>query len=170
MKLALRIVRYVLTWPTFFGYLFPLIMVAIFFAKSLRFEEDAVLAATWRPWVEKRWKYHQTAARGMVFRSDASPRGVQHEYVHVRQQEDRILLALVLALVVSIFTLNPWWMFLWPSGVLWQAPNFVMAVLRGGHIYRDAEHERSAYAQSDLKGRAQRQSWLTDHENKEQHF
>ena len=170
MKLALSIVRYVLTWPTFLGYLFPLLMVGVFAAEDLRFEDDGVLTATWRPWVEKFWKYHTTLARGMVFQNDATPKGVQHEHVHVRQQEDRVFLALILALVVSIVSLNPWWMFLWVSGVLWQVPNFLMAVLRGGHVYRDSEHERSAYAQTDLKGRSQRQSWLTDHENEEQRF
>jgi len=175
MKIALSIVRYVLTWPTFIGYLFPLVMIAVFAAKDLRMGDDAVLTATWRPWVTKFWKYSTTLARGMVMHPNARASTEQHEHVHVRQQEDRVVLALLISIIWAISDgngLESWGLHLavWASGILWQVPNFLTAVLRGGHVYRDAEHERSAYAQTDLPGREMRQSWLTDHENKEQKF
>ena len=169
MKILLRIIRYTLTWPTFLGYLFPLLMVAVFAAKDLRFVENAVLAATWRPWVTRFWKYSTTLARGMVFHPLAGSRTVAHELVHVNQQEDRVLLALVISIVWAICDgngLESWALHLavWSSGVLWQVPNFLTAVLRGGHVYRDAEHERSAYAQTD--DRNFEGSWLQAHLSK----
>ena len=171
MKLTLRIIRYVLTWPSFLGYLFPLVMVGVFAARELRFEDNAVLAATWRPWVTKFWKYSTTLSRGMVFQPGASDRMLAHEQVHVRQVEDRLVLALLISIIWAVADgngLESWALHLavWSSGILWQVPNFLMALLRGGHVYRDAEHERSAYAQTDLIGRGEDRSWLDEHLSK----
>ena len=147
----MRILLYILTWPAFLGWLFPLTM-RIFAATDLRFVGEGVLAATWRPWAAKRWKYSTTLSRGMVLQADADERTVKHEFVHVRQVEDRLLLALIVSCLIASVQWNPWWLILWPTGVAWQLPNFLTAVLRGGDVYRDTEHERSAYSQTDNKG------------------
>jgi len=119
------------------------------------------------------WRYSTTIARGMIFQPNLSPRTIQHEYVHVRQAEDRVLLAFVVSLVVAFVELEPLWLILWITGIAWQLPNFLTAVMRGGHVYRGAdgrigpEHERSAYAQTDthhVKG----VSWLDYNESREQ--
>lgn len=97
----------------------------------------------------------------------------KHERIHVAQVEDLMFLSLILGIVVSIKTDDVLFGFLvWFSGGVWQVPNFVTAILRYGHTikspnaslfskiksvlsqvfgiaYRDAEHERSAYAQTD---------------------
>lgn len=155
--------RHILTWPLYLGWLWPLAMVALRQAEDLRIWDDGVLRATWRivDGKERGFGYSQTFGRGMVMRPDASPRLKSHEYVHVRQFEDVVLTALVVAVVVALGTLNAWWLLLWPSGFAWMLPNFLGAVLRGGHIYRDAEHERSAYAQTDVV--TGQWSWLDDH-------
>jgi hypothetical protein len=158
MKLALKTIRYVLTWPLFLGWLYPLLMLVCFAAKDPRLPGEGVLAATWRPWVTKFWKYSTTLARGMVLQPNASDRILAHEFVHVRQAEDLVLLGLVLGLVAV--WVDPWLgLGLWVAAPLFQLPAFMGALLRGGHVYRDAEHERSAYAQND----GEEQSWLERH-------
>jgi len=166
----MKIVLYILVWPSFFGWLFPLLMICLGAAKDLRFIGNGVLAATWRPWAAKLWKYSTTLSRGMVLQADVDERILKHEFVHVRQVEDRLVLALSLALVVSVTTWDWWWMLLWPTGVAWQLPNFLTAVLRDGHVYRDAEHERSAYAQTDQRLRHNGVSWLDDHLSRKRKF
>lgn len=49
MKLALKIVRYILTWPAFLGYLFPLLTFALFMSRDLHMgERGAAVAESWR--------------------------------------------------------------------------------------------------------------------------
>lgn len=166
----LRALLYVLTAPTFIGWLFPILMMAIYAAKAPRMEPGLVLTAEWRSWVLKFWKYSTTISRGIIYQphhratpKNPRPRLMRHEHVHVRQAEDRTLLALVVALVVATVAPFPFAVGLWVSGIAWQLPNFLSAVLRGGHVYRDAEHERSAYAQTDerdIAGAEQPVSWL----------
>jgi len=108
----------------------------------------------------------------------------QHERIHVAQVEDLMLTSFLVGLSVSIVTGNVLLGFiLWVSGGLWQIPNWVSAVLRYGHhvkkpegkgffastksiisqvfdiAYRDSEHERSAYAQTDVLGGSVDESW-----------
>ncbi len=161
--MVLRVVRYVLTWPRFIGWLFPLLAVGLFLARDLRLLEDGVLTATWRKWAARIWHYSTTLGAGMVLQAGVSPRTMAHERVHVRQFEDAALAGLVLALVVSLVELQPLWLLLWPAGMLLMLPNFAGALLRGGHVYRDAEHERSAYAQTDSR---EGSSWLEEHESR----
>jgi hypothetical protein len=91
---------------------------------------------------------------------------LEHELVHVRQVEDLLLLSAILSIVVVLVEGNPWWTLLWPSGVVWLLPNFLGAALRKGHIYRDAEHERGAYAQTDAHHTKDEKSWLDIHLSK----
>jgi hypothetical protein len=159
--MAGRIVLYVLAWPRFLGWLFPLLAVALFLGHDLRILDGAVLACTWRPWlIAKGWRWSMTLAAGMCLHPAYEGRVLEHERVHVRQAEDSALGALPFAIIASIAGGSAWWMLLWPSLMLLQVGAFLGAVLRGGDVYRDAEHERSAYAQTDR--RADGSSWLGD--------
>lgn len=116
----------------------------------------------------------------------------QHERIHVAQVEDLMFLSFFVGLITSIVTEDVLFGFLlWVSGGAWQLPNFVTAVLRHGHLvkkpegvgffasiksilsqifliaYRDSEHERSAYAQTDVLGLSALDSWSGLSDNKE---
>jgi hypothetical protein len=173
MKRALSIIRYVLTWPLFLGWLFP--GVFAFACKDHHLPGDGLLVATWRDWVveprrflavihwpvgrkswenEKEhrswWKYSTTISRGMILQQGASEGVVKHERVHVRQAEDIVVLALFVSIAWAIndaHGVESWLehLLVWSSGVAWQAPNFLLAVLRGQNVYRRASHEDHAY-------------------------
>ena len=149
--MALRIVRYVLAWPRFIGWLWVLLACAFFFAHRLKVVDDAVLTAEWRPWWAKRWRYSTTIGAGMIFQgySRERTRTQAHERVHVRQTEDLALAGAIITPVVIAATGSWWPLLIWPAMLIIQTSNFLGAVLRGGDVYRDAEHERSAYAQTD---------------------
>lgn len=154
-------IRYILAAPRFLGWLFPLLMVACRFADDLRLADDAVLRATWRPWMATHYGYTLTLAAGQCWHpaSVGDARTAEHEHVHVRQDEDNAIAGLFLALVATLVTFNAWWLLLWPVTMLVKTAGFLGAILRYGDVYRDAEHERSAYAQTDaLPGSSQ--SWL----------
>lgn len=164
MKPVRNIIRYVLTTPMFFGWLFPLLTFVLYMSHELRVIDNKVLSATWRPWAAKIWKYSTTLGRGMVLQPDAGDRILDHEMVHVRQFEDATLLALIVSLLVTLVTWNLWWLLLWASGPLWLSTAYLGAVMRGGRIYRDAEIERSAYAQTDTFLTTDNTSWLDAHQ------
>ena len=165
--MPLTIMRYVLTWPRFLGWLFPLLAVVCYFARDLRLAEDGVLVATWRDWWASRWKWSTTLGAGMCMHPSHGARTHAHERVHVRQSEVLALGGLLVAVVVSIAAERGWWLLiLWPAvPLLVRAGSFAGALLRGGHIYRDAEHERSAYAQTDHR-EGKVGSWLEEHESR----
>ena len=93
--------------------------------------------------------------------AEADNRVERHEAVHVRQAEDENLKALLVALAV-LLTTGHWLLAvgIWCSGGLWLFVHNATAIIRYGfaNAYRDAEHERSAYAQTDLP-RALGKSW-----------
>lgn len=161
-----KITRYVLAWPRFLGWLFPVVAVAMFFARDLRLLDDAVLGCTWRPWFAKRYRYSTTLAAGICLHPQGGAQTMAHELVHVRQFEDLAIGALPFALLVALVAWHPAWLLLWPGLLFLQIGAFVGAVLRGGHMYRDAEHERSAYAQTDP--RPDGSTWLSEHESRPQ--
>lgn len=124
------------------------------------------------------WKYGTTLAYGIIYAPGALPeddtteddtRHERHEDVHVRQGQDEVVLGFLVGLVVAIGmwvhadigTGFAWWAAVWMSSVTWRLPNMLTAVLRGGHVYRDAEHERSAYAQTDRWPNGS--SWIEKH-------
>ena len=98
-----------------------------------------------------------------------------HEMTHIAQMEDTMLSSFILGLVLALTTGNVLLGFLvWCSGSIWRATSWGTALLRYAHTvswpkegsfwsklktfvgkltdiaYRDSEHERSAYAQTDL--------------------
>lgn len=134
------------------------------------------------------WKYGTTFGYAIVYHPDAlrgdttveaDTRQERHEDVHVRQGQDESVLGFLVGLSVAIAinvivreVSGDWqaanqygaraWAGIWISSIFWRAPNFLTAWLRGGHPYRDAEHERSAYAQTDTFCEPGK-SWLEDH-------
>ena len=159
------------------GWIVGGLSLALFMSKKPRVDPEMpfVLIVTWRDWWGKIWKYSTTISFfiGMHPKSEASqktdddPTGEfgrtrKHERVHVRQIIDRALLSVTLALI--ILPVDPWLAFgIRFGGPLYQLPNFLGVLLRGdGNIYRDAQHERSAYAQTDIHS-GSGDAWLDRH-------
>ena len=121
----------------------------------------------WRPWFAKKWKYSTTIGSGRGFHPEHldSARIASHEMVHVRNFEDDSIFFVMLAGMELLMWQAPlWFRFVLTVPLVWvmlYAKAWIGAVLRGGHVYRDAEYERSAYAQTDVgpDGR----SWLDRH-------
>lgn len=159
------------------SYLGVLLACAFGLAHKLEWAPGGYLTAVWRPWVAKKWKYSNSIGYGMVFHPSAD-RGVEdvvdtriekHERIHTFQVQDMMVLSLLLANICMLFGATPLQgLLMWWSGGLWQLPNFLTAMLRHGpakkltddkrssfkrltdNAYRSSEHERSAYAQTDL--------------------
>jgi hypothetical protein len=165
-------VLFVITIPygVIIGWTFTLLFTIFFCAHKLKINNYGILTAQWRPWAAKIWLYTTTFGRSIIFHPDSlnstsmeHKRAVKnHELVHIRQLEDNMLISFLIGLIISLITFN--WIFgliIWASGGIWQVGNFLTALLRGGHVYRDAEHERSAYAQTDET--STNCSWLDNH-------
>jgi len=148
--------------------------------KKLRFKGAGVLTTEWKPWFAKIYPFSITLGRMKIFLPGAQEDGRTdaHEDIHIAQIEDLMFLSLLVGLTVALITGDALMGFiLWTSGGMWQLPNFLTAMLRYGHLvkwpqegsfgsklktfmadlfvgtaYRDAEHERSAYAQTDPVG------------------
>lgn len=155
-----------LSLPTALASWLALVLLGLGFAHRYRIAPGLILTAAWRPWVPTRFSV--TLGRAVVYTplayddtAAADNRTERHEAVHVRQAEDENLKALLVALAVWLTTGH--WMLalcIWCSGGLWLFVHNMAAVIRYGfaNAYRDAEHERSAYAQTDLP-RALGKSW-----------
>ena len=170
MQLALKIIRVLLTLPTvLIGWGYVLLLTLVGAAHQWSFDaENLVLNAKWRPWVTKFNKYSVTVSRGIIYHPAHGDDTKAHEMVHVRQGEDAVFLGLLLGAVVAILLAadaDPLASFFgfWIAGVAFKAPNWLTALLRGGHAYRDCEHERSAYAQTDKHHVRDGKSWLEVH-------
>jgi hypothetical protein len=178
-KTVLAWVRFAFTAPwALVGWLWCVLACLLQFAdlKKLRFDGPGVLTSEWKPWFAKVYRYSTTIGRAIIFYPGSKERVRRHEQTHLDQVEDLMLLSFLVGLVVALTTGN--WLLgflLWFSGGAWQVPNFLMAMLRYGHhlkwpadgsffgklkqvlsdlfigiAYRDSEHERSAYAQTDV--------------------
>lgn len=124
-----------------------------------------ILCGVWRDWIDKDpddpsdtgfWRYSTTFGHVILFQrrhleGRNGERLQQHERRHVRQLEDEALRAFVLGVIVVVAT-DDWLLAiaLVATAYAHLATNFLSALLRGGNPYRDAEHERSAYAQTDV--------------------
>ncbi len=179
LKTVLAWVRFAFTAPwSLVGWLWCVCCCLLFLAdiRKLRFHGAGVLTSEWRPWVRKVYPFSTTIGRAIIWLPGHKASSERHEQIHLDQIEDLMFLSLTIGIVVAISTGNVLLGFLlWASGGMWQLPNFVMAMLRYGHhvswptegpffqklkkffrdlflgvAYRDSEHERSAYAQTDL--------------------
>lgn len=157
-------ILYALTLPYTLsvGYPWVLLMMLIGAARGPEFEQRLVLAAEWRPWAARIWRYSTTLGRGVIYQPVPDPRIKQHEHVHVRQVEDQMLQSFILGLVVwglsgsYLAGLGVWW-----SGGIWQLTNFLSAWLRGMHFYRGSSHEREARALTEpMRKTDAGRSWL----------
>lgn len=78
----------------------------------------------------------------------------RHEHVHVRQAEDEAVKGLVVGVAVALLS-GLWWLGagVWAAFPALLVVHNVTGAMRYGlkGIYRDAEHERSAYAQTDTE-------------------
>ncbi len=137
------------------GWLWVALMMVLGAATRPRLAKWGRLHATWRPWVRRvGWKWSTTIGFGICFQPDhvSDTDLLAHEFIHTEQIEDLMALALVVGLVAGIVSSDPWLgLGLYLSGGLWQLPNFITAALRGGDPYRDALHERHAYAEEETK-------------------
>lgn len=132
----------------------------LFVTKTPRWENFLVLSLEIRPWAAKYWKYSTTAPRLIVYRPGTRDFSTgtntiveRHEHVHIRQIEDSMFISFLLGLGVLLVTQNLLLStVIWLSGSTWLLFYYVTAAMRYGikNAYFYAEHEASAYAQTDL--------------------
>lgn len=164
-------ILFLLTLPmAIFGWAVILILRLFGAVENLRWEPFLVLTAerTQRVRIFSGWSF--TFWRGVVYaprirQPVGAPwsRTQEHEHVHVRQAEDGCLYTFALGLFVALFAGD------WLAGLLiWSFGDYfrwllhgVAALLRGERFYRDAENERSAFAQTDRPN--EQASWLDLH-------
>ncbi len=141
-----------------YGWLLLLCVIGLAEWKAIRFQGAAVLTTKWKPRWAAKFGFTTTVGRAVIYDPswyDATiavdNRVEKHEFVHIAQIEDLMVLSFVVGLVAAVVT-GSWQLgaLLWWSGGAWQLPNFVTAFIRYGWkgAYRDTEHERSAYAQT----------------------
>lgn len=140
--------------PLVFGMLALALLGLVGAVSCLRVGQHGAYAidATWRPWVARWWPYSTTIGISVIYHPEhlAVPARAEelrrHEAVHVRQHQDHGILGALLGVLVA-----PWsWeggLLVWALSPAYSVPCWLGAWLRGGHPYRDAEHERSAYGQ-----------------------
>jgi hypothetical protein len=174
-----RKVLYAVCLPFTLTVSYPAVLLAclVGLAHKLHLEPDGVLTATWRPSFAKHWPFSTTLGYGMIFHPSAD-RGLvdvtdtrieKHERVHTFQIQDQMVVSLLLGGAFLAFWGGPYISLgIWWSGGTWQLTNFLTAILRHGpedlipgepksllkryidNAYRQSEHERSAYAQTDM--------------------
>lgn len=153
------------------GYAWMALLLLSFVAdwSTVRWQGAGVLTARTRGWAARFWGFSTTLGRAILYHPTAydntpeiDSRVERHEFVHLRQWEDACVWAFVGGLCSA--GLAAWWgsltvaQFFAVWGIIWllspltKVTNFVTAVLRHGWkgIYWDTEHERSAFAQTDL--------------------
>lgn len=159
---------FTLPW-TLLMWLVGLLAMATWIAYKPRFVGFGVLTLTWRPWFEKRWRFSTTLGRTVFYRSSATTtrepydgRIERHELVHVRQLEDSMVRSFIVGGFVAMIV-NDWryWLALWIAGGFLFGIAYITGAIRYGLMngYRDAEIERSAYAQTDINVLGSEASW-----------
>lgn len=171
------------------GWLWVALGVALFIVEpsTIRFQGAGVLVGRQREWYAKRVAYTTTVGRGIWMARDyydftaALDNRIEcHEFVHIRQWEDAQAWGLVGGLIASSLG-SAWlgldvgqffgmWAIIYVLSVASMITNFATAVLRYGlkGIYRDTEHERSAYAQTDVWPGGKSWAQLRDEERERQ--
>jgi hypothetical protein len=119
-----------------------------------------IASATWRPWVEKRWKsdaghpFATTIGHGIVHPQNPSPTLIAHEEFHILQYEDLCFTGAIVGGVAACFD-GPVGLGVWlSSGAPWLLPNFLTATIRNKRkglsferaSYRLSSHEIAARA------------------------
>jgi hypothetical protein len=177
----MRWILFTFTFPgAVLSYVAGILSMVFWLARKPRIEQTGILSLELREWFASGtdgkgpWDYSTTFVRTVWWQpglrdetEELDERIEKHETVHLRQWEDYMMLSYFVGLFsaipmwVSVGTFDGFamWFWIWCSGVLWHLPNFVTAMLRFGarHGYRDSEHERSAYAQTDVFHRGE--SW-----------
>lgn len=140
------------------------LLMLVGLARAPRVEPLLVLSVEWRS-ATMRWSV--TLGRAVVYAqgtrdedAEVDTRVERHEHVHVRQVEDYCAMALLVGTAVAVFASPLVGLLVWVSGGLWVFVHNLTAAMRWGFAngYRDAEHERSAYAQTDKLHNGR--SWL----------
>lgn len=159
-----KLVLFIVSLPhVLLGYLFVGLTLALGLSERFAYEPGWVPTVQWRPWVDRRYRYSTTIGRGISYkpahRDDPEFVNTQlerHERKHIWQGEDLCFISFLLGALITIVT-GDWilGLIIWSSAVIWLAVNFITAGLRERDftiegMYRNAEHERSAYAQCDL--------------------
>lgn len=165
-----------------FSWLVGGLAIVLGVAHKPRWEPLAKLSLVWRPWVEVKMgvtRYSFTLLRTVFYiegARDESPEATtkteRHEGRHIVQVEDNMFIAGNAALTMLGFGHDPWSCFMvWCLGAIMQLPKYVTGGMRYGwkNWYLDAEHERSAYAQTDMLGQLGRsfdelrEDWRRNH-------
>lgn len=166
---------------TVLGYLYLAVCMLLFMAKDVSHVGGGVFLAQWRPWVSKRWRFSTTLGNVVVMHPDHGHVVRQHELIHVRQFQDVAFMGWIAGLLLLFVNggLLPEAAVVWASAPVWKLAHYVTSMLRGNGtlhsrsargvwgkfkrwwfgVYREAEHERSAYAQTALYSEGQ--TWLT---------
>ncbi len=159
--------------PSFItGWTIVILSLIFYIAHKSKLGPKGVLTAQWRSWFGKKWIYSTTFGRGVIYQKLAMGSvekamgypTMKHEMVHVRQIEDLNVIGFIIGAIVFSVTNN--WILgvsIWASSPLWILVYYLTGWLRGGHIYRDSEHERAASAQCDIYNY---ESWLDRHHEK----
>lgn len=112
-----------------------------------RTDKGLAMAATWRPWVARRYKYSLTVAKAVFYHPAHGGPTQEHEHTHIDQAEVMTLAGFVLALGLV------WWswiaaLIVWATSPGLMGANYLQSWLDGDKkgVYRGAENEEAAYA------------------------
>jgi hypothetical protein len=169
----MRWILVVLSLPALvISWLFVTLLCICQLAHKPTFEPGPILSAQWRPWFAKYWRFSNGFGRATIYQHSAISGGTSsvarvraHEGVHIRQTEDDMVKAFLVGLVAGLCAWNLWvFIGIWCSGIIWIMVHYLASMLRYGwgkgyfYIYKNAEHERAAYAETDTDIRGN--SWL----------
>jgi len=131
-----------------------------------------VASATWRPWVEARWRsargnpYATTIGHGTIYPERPSDTQIEHEEFHLLQYEDLCFAGVFVGGIAALFD-GPVGLGVWlSSGAPWLLPSFLTSTIRyktrrntfEAASYRLAVFEIAAY--SATKKHIDGRSWL----------
>jgi hypothetical protein len=168
----MRWILHITSLPALIGsWLFFAILCAITAVKNPTLEPGLILSGYWAPWVSRFWRYSNAFGRVTIYQHklisgdpSSAKRVRTHEQTHIRQSDDDMLKAFLVGVVAGLCAWN-YWLFIgiWCSGFVWLMVHYLASMFRYGanrmqRVYRQAEHERAAYAQSDLNVRGT--TWL----------
>jgi len=143
------------------GLLYVLLAFAFMLAHRLEFEDNGVVTAEWRLWFASKVGFSVTSGHGIIYMPSVDMSIHEHEHVHVRQCEDACALSFLIGVILIACGGN--WiisLIMWMTAPAQLLLNYFTGWLRFGDSYTGAEHERSAYAQTDV---VDGESWLERH-------